>query len=67
MKVNKVIYKLRTVKDFLIQKINVHMMKLILHLNMKKAVKEIIKGKVYESTAIVANSTSTPLKVNLVY
>ena len=43
------------------------MMKLILHLNMKKAVKEIIKGKVYESTAIVANSTSTPLKVNLVY
>ena len=36
-------------------------------LKYEKAVKEIVKGKVYESTVVVTNSTSTPLKVNLVY
>ena len=36
-------------------------------LKYEKAVKEFVKGKVYESTVVVTNSTSTPLKVNLVY
>ena len=36
-------------------------------LKFEKPVKEMIKCKVYESTVVVTNSTSTPLKVNLVY
>lgn len=35
-------------------------------LKFEKPVKEFVKGKVYESQVVVTNSTSTPLKVDVI-
>ena len=36
-------------------------------LKYEKAVKETVKGKVYERTVVIKNSTSTLLKMDLLY